>query len=152
MEDSRCNAIEHVVSELHRLLRVYRDFDYSCPHSSLYSFQCGAILFGALMKHMESWGYLSPRPRMPFTHMSLNNLCDRIKKTRSSCWWYPKDTYRGTQYEPHPCDLYSQIGGIVQNAMAKVSGLKLQGMKEIGIPSSALGKETVEDIPTAAGT
>jgi hypothetical protein len=104
------------------------------------------------MKHMESWGYLSPRPEIPFPDMSLNNLCDRIQRTRSSSWWYRKDTYGRTQYESHPCGLGSQIGGIVQNAMAKVNGLKLQGIEEIDVPGSASGKETVEDIPTAANT
>jgi hypothetical protein len=54
IEHSRCDAIEHVISELDRLLEVYRDVDYSCPDDPSSSFQCGALLFGVLLKHMES--------------------------------------------------------------------------------------------------
>ncbi|PVH90710.1 hypothetical protein DM02DRAFT_547285, partial [Periconia macrospinosa] len=48
IERVRCDALEYIISELHRLLKVYRDFNYSCPSDSSYSFQCGVFLFGAL--------------------------------------------------------------------------------------------------------
>lgn len=137
IDRSRCDAIERVISELHRLLEVYRDFNYSCPNNPSYSFQCGAFLFGALMKHMERWGYLSPRPEYPFMGISLNAVCNWGGRAGNPTWWHRSSSqynhygsYGGEQYEAHSCSLDSKINGVIQNAMAEVKGLKLQDLKE----------------------
>ncbi|KAJ6191981.1 hypothetical protein J3E72DRAFT_253957 [Bipolaris maydis] len=136
IDRSRCNALEHVISELHRLLGVYRDFNYSCPYSSSYSFQCGAFLFGALMKYMERWGYLSPRPENPFTGISLNAICNRNGMAENTRWWQKSGRhgyyggYDHDRAEVHSCSLDSKIEEVVQDAMAKVRGLKLQDFRD----------------------
>jgi hypothetical protein len=79
------------------------------------------------MKHMESWGWLSPRPTIPFMGMSLKSICKRSETGLAMYWWQEEDSYRGRQqYEAHPCSLESKIHGIIQSAMAKVNGLRLQ--------------------------
>ncbi|KAH7122733.1 hypothetical protein B0J11DRAFT_532172 [Dendryphion nanum] len=136
IDRSRCNALEHVITELHRLLGVYRDFNYSCPSSSSYSFQCGAFLFGALMKYMERWGYLSPRPENPFIGISLNGVCNRSGMVGNLNWWHKNSHhnyyggYEDRRLEPHSCNLDSKIDEVVENAEAKVKGLKLQDLLE----------------------
>ncbi|EOA85569.1 uncharacterized protein SETTUDRAFT_152159 [Exserohilum turcica Et28A] len=132
----RCNALEHVISELHRLLRVYRDFNYSCPHNPSHSFQCGAFLFGALMKYMERWGCLLPQPENPFMGISLNEICNRSGMAENTKWWVKSDCYdyyRGydhEKFEVHSCSLNAKIDEVVQDAMAKVRGLKLQDFRD----------------------
>ncbi|KAF2000571.1 hypothetical protein P154DRAFT_491742 [Amniculicola lignicola CBS 123094] len=131
IDQSRCNALEHVISELRRLLGVYRDFNYACPNNSSYSFQCGAFLFGALMKYMEKWGYLSPRPEAPFIGISLNEVCRRSGIEGNTKWWHKSNyqdylgEYREEEFETHSCSLDSKIDEVVRGAMAKVKGLKL---------------------------
>ncbi|KAH8702859.1 hypothetical protein GQ44DRAFT_631114, partial [Phaeosphaeriaceae sp. PMI808] len=133
IDHSRCNALEHIISELHRLLEVYRDFNYSCPNDSSYSFQCGAFLFGALMKYMERWGCLSPRPENPFMGISLDGICSRKQMAGNTDWWHKKRyrDYYPENFEAHSCKLDSKIDGVIQNAMTKVKGLKLQDLPEI---------------------
>ncbi|XP_014550188.1 hypothetical protein COCVIDRAFT_116168 [Bipolaris victoriae FI3] len=133
---SRCNALEHVVSELHRLLGVYRDFNYSCSHNPSYSFQCGAFLFGALMKYMERWGCLWPRPENPFMGISLNKICNRSGMVKNTKWWVKSDCYDyyrrhdHEKFEVHSCSLNVKIDEVVQDTMAKVRGLKLQDFRD----------------------
>ncbi|RMZ67717.1 Nuclear pore [Pyrenophora seminiperda CCB06] len=136
IERSRCNALEHIISELHRLLGAYRDISYSCPNNSSYSFQCGAFLFGALMKYMERWGYLSPRPESPFMGISLNAICNRSGMAENTRWWHKSGRhgyyggYDHDRAEVHSCSLNSRIEGVVQDAMANVKGLKFQDLPE----------------------
>ncbi|EMD86664.1 hypothetical protein COCC4DRAFT_143682 [Bipolaris maydis ATCC 48331] len=136
IDRSRCNALEHVISELHRLLGVYRDFNYSCPHNPSYSFQCGAFLFGALMKYMERWGCLSPRPENPFMGISLNEICNRSGMAKNTKWWVKSDCYdyyrrhEHDRAEVHLCSLNAKIDEVVQATMAKVRGLKLQDFRD----------------------
>lgn len=136
IDRSRCDALEHVISELHRLLGVYRDINYSCPNNSSYSFQCGAFLFGALMKYMERWGYLSPRPKTPFIGISLNAICNSSGMAENTRWWHKSGRhgyyggYDHDRAEVHSCSLNSKIEGVVQDAMANVKGLNLQDLPE----------------------
>ncbi|PVI00808.1 hypothetical protein DM02DRAFT_526231 [Periconia macrospinosa] len=133
IDSRRCNALEHIISKLHSLLEVYRDFNYSCPHNSSHSFHCGAFLYGALMKYMERWGCLSPRPERPFMGMSLDGICRRHGMSNKMAWWHKNSCmYDQEKFEAHPCRLDSKIDALIHNAMAQVKGLRLQDLPEMG--------------------
>lgn len=139
MDDIRCDALEGIMSELHNLREVYMDFNYSCPHNSEYSFQCGAMLFGALMKYTKWWGYLSPRPQKPFTGISLNTVCHRKGMKWRSTWWHAGSSFRGRRMaDEHPCSLESKFEEIAQKAMADIKGLRLEDLPEIRCASSTM--------------
>ncbi|KAF2790526.1 hypothetical protein K505DRAFT_351891 [Melanomma pulvis-pyrius CBS 109.77] len=123
IEHSRCNALEHIISELHRQLEVYRDFDYFCPNHSYYSFQCGVFLFGALTKYMERWIFLSPRPEQPFLGISLNGIANMVKDMERLQQNHHLNNCCGGGYN-QLCNLNSKIGGVIQNALTEVKGLK----------------------------
>jgi hypothetical protein len=75
---------------------------------------------------MKSWGWLSPRPKIPFMGMSLISICKRSETDMEMYWWQQEDVYRGRQqYKAHPCSLDSKIHEIFQSAMARVNGLRL---------------------------
>jgi hypothetical protein len=79
------------------------------------------------MKHMESWGWLSPRPEIPFMGMSLKSICKRSETDMAMYWWQKEYCYMGRQeYKAHPCSLESKIDEILSSAMAKENGLRLQ--------------------------
>ncbi|KAK7178171.1 hypothetical protein PSPO01_15784 [Paraphaeosphaeria sporulosa] len=132
IDRNRCNALEYIISELHCLLLIYKEFDYSCSVNTAYSFQCGAFLYGALMKYMERWGYLSPRPKSPFIGFSLNGVCHKRGLAEKSIWLHKSSNYdcfgedEEQEFDAHSCNLDSQIDDVVRSAMAKVKGLKLQ--------------------------
>jgi hypothetical protein len=85
------------------------------------------------MKHMERWGYLSPRPEYPFMGISLNRVCNGGGRAENPNWWHRRGHYNGYYgsegFEAHSCNLDSKINGVVQNAMAEVKGLKLQDLE-----------------------
>ncbi|EUC39634.1 hypothetical protein COCMIDRAFT_41874 [Bipolaris oryzae ATCC 44560] len=98
----RCNAIKHVISKLHRLLR----------------------------------GCLLPRLENPFMGISLNEICDRSGIAKNTKWWVKSDCYDyykrydHEKCEVHSCNLNAKINEVVQDAMAKVRGLKLQDFRD----------------------
>jgi hypothetical protein len=138
------------MAELHRLLQVYRDFDYVCPQDQDLSFQCGAFLFGALLKYMENWGFRSPRPKSPFMGISLADISNKRRAICESSWGREDSAWKAHRmYRAHPCRLDIEIDKIVQKAMTILSGLELQVSKELGTLDSRLKSDTTAITTTA---
>lgn len=84
---------------------------------------------------MEKWGCITPRPENPFIGTSLNGLDRRSGTVEKSTWWHKGRHYNNYglyegKFEAHPCSLHDKINEVVQNALAKVKGLKLQDFPE----------------------
>ncbi|KAF2026285.1 hypothetical protein EK21DRAFT_103357 [Setomelanomma holmii] len=82
----RYQVIESVVSQLHDLLDTYRSSKYECPDGTNNSFQCGAIMLGALTKQLDGMALLSPRLEVPFPGLSFAALCTKAKSMKSPAW------------------------------------------------------------------
>ncbi|ORY07794.1 hypothetical protein BCR34DRAFT_570415 [Clohesyomyces aquaticus] len=131
IERVRCDAIDKIVSELYLLLEVYGNFDYLCRENSEISFQCGAFLFGAMMKHMKRLGYLSPRPKRPFVNVSLEGIWNWGEKEEDLEWGVPGKYRHGRHfYVAHECSLHSSVNSVVHGVMNNVKGLTLHNSEE----------------------
>ncbi|KAF2017796.1 hypothetical protein BU24DRAFT_449394, partial [Aaosphaeria arxii CBS 175.79] len=131
IDRARCQAIEQVIAKLHQLAERYSDIGYSCPKFKHHSPQCGACLYGTLMKYMKRWGYLTPRPEAPFVGMRFYNVCNKIRRIQNPQWWHTSRQahhhYSSSEaFMLHPCKLGSEIDTIVQDAQAEIKGLKLK--------------------------
>ena len=79
-------------------------------------------------------GYLSPRPENPFIGISINAVCNRSKIIRNLIQQHRGSHYNGSmwgeKYEAQTCNPGFKIDEVIQNAMGKVEGLKLQDFLE----------------------
>jgi hypothetical protein len=108
-----------VVSGLDTQLDIYRSPIYSCPIDADYSFRCGSMLLGMLLKEMELKCFSSPRPRAPYFGQSFDVICDTARTMESEIWYHNK-------YEGHGCSLSTAVASIVDAAVASVEGLGLR--------------------------
>lgn len=111
--------METIVSELNKQLDVYRSCTYTCPMGSAYSFRCGSMLLGALMKQMNSLDLMSQRLESPCLGQTFNALCAKASSIESETWFHGG-------YAAHSCLLSTAVGSIVDLAVARVAGLDLR--------------------------
>jgi hypothetical protein len=78
------------------------------------------MLLGALTKEMHSSNVLSPRPEIPFTGQSFENVCDRMLSMKSEIW-YHDPSKRGQ----HKCNLVTIVRQITDAFVADIEGLNL---------------------------
>jgi hypothetical protein len=110
------------VSGLAEQLDVYRSATYICPINSIYSFQCGSMLLGALTKETDSSGLLSTRLQRLYLGQTFDALCVKTRLMQSGTWSH-------SHYSPHSCDVSTAVSSIVDQAVANVAGLTFRRME-----------------------
>ncbi|KAI9373347.1 hypothetical protein BJX61DRAFT_533196 [Aspergillus egyptiacus] len=83
MNDMRQRAIEDAVSQLHETREAFQNSKKGC------SFECSAIMYGALTMHSQSNALLSPKPAPPFSGLAYQNLVQSIRSFKSPVWYDP---------------------------------------------------------------
>ena len=92
MNMRRQEAIESIISQLYEKQEAFLNGTLGC------SFECSSIMYGALSKHMQSTGLLSPKPMVPFLGMNYNQLVQKVLSFKSPQW------YRSSSYKSHSCE------------------------------------------------
>ncbi|PSN64113.1 hypothetical protein BS50DRAFT_558477 [Corynespora cassiicola Philippines] len=122
----RSQAIESIMCELHRELERLSEPGYVCKTSRRNSFECSAILLGALTLEMKRLGYLSPRPKSPFAGWCLEDVVQQVSKIRSPIWYDTENGHYRSYLIEHDCNFKESImkrsGGILEDT----KGLVLQ--------------------------
>lgn len=86
----RQKAIENIICQVYEKREAFLNGTRGC------GFECSSIMYGALSKHMQSIGLLSPKPMTPFLGMNYNQLVQQVLSFKSPQW------YRSS-YTPHSC-------------------------------------------------
>lgn len=86
----RQEAIESIICELYEKQEAFLSGTRGC------GFECRSIMYGALSKHMQSTGLLSPKPMAPFLRMNYNQLVQKVRSFKSPQWCR-------SSYTPHSC-------------------------------------------------
>lgn len=86
----RQEAIESIICQLYEKQEAFLNDTRGCD------FECSSIMYGALSKHMQSTGLLSPKPMAPFLRMSYNQIVQKVLSFKSPRW------YRSS-YTDHSC-------------------------------------------------
>jgi hypothetical protein len=112
-------AISIVFSQLQELMQEYRSPLYQCRSGD--SFECGSILYGALIKEMEVQG-LWPPPTVPFSGWSISKLHTKLQLIRSPSW----STLDRPKARKHGCDLGASVMVIADSNLGLVNGPELE--------------------------
>lgn len=86
----RQEAIESIICQLYEKQEAFLSGTRGC------GFECSSIMYGALSKHMQLTGLLSPKPMAPFLRMNYNQLVQKVLSFKSPQW------YRSS-YTLHSC-------------------------------------------------
>ncbi|RYN23429.1 hypothetical protein AA0112_g9345 [Alternaria arborescens] len=124
IDNTRYQAIEFFIEGLHDRLEKYRSTDYVCPYDANWSFLCGSFLLGGMMKELSRLGLYQPRPEVPFTSLSFNNLCDLVRDIRDVQWSI------GGSWNEHPCTLRAAIITLIKDVSTAIGGLNLGDLKK----------------------
>jgi hypothetical protein len=76
------------------------------------------------MKELSRLGLYQPRPEVPFTSLSFNNLCDLVRDIRDVQW-----SIEGNWNE-HPCTLRAAITTLIKDVSTAIGGLNLGDLKK----------------------
>lgn len=109
-------VIRTVLSQLDLLLQRFRSSQYRCPKWREYNLECGSILYGALVKQMDSSG-LFPIPVAPYPGLKISALYGRMETMRTPVWYGPDSR--------HNCDLSGKVMAIATSVIEGINGLDL---------------------------
>jgi hypothetical protein len=115
--------MKYVIDQLNDLLHSYGSDNYRCWEDESLLFQCGFIMFGALMKQMHSKELYVTGPEWPFEKLCFDDLCNMALSIESPRW-----TGLGNGHH-HRCGLAGELEGIVVMTNEEVEGLYLSAMK-----------------------
>jgi hypothetical protein len=76
------------------------------------------------MKELSRLGLYQPRPEVPFTSLSFNDLCDLVRDIRDVQW-----TTDGG-WNGHPCTLRAAMITLIEDVSTAVGGLNLGDLKK----------------------
>ncbi|KAI9665892.1 MAG: hypothetical protein M1821_003827 [Bathelium mastoideum] len=120
IEQQRHKAVERLFRALDNLLDMLYHDRHGC------SFECRAMLIGAISKEMHTRKLFKPTPREPFFGLSFATTVESIRRTRNPEWWatnhggYPRDS------RPHSCSLRDEIDPIIASLEKQMTGLKIE--------------------------
>lgn len=81
MNQRRETAIEGLITALWEIVDKLRQGRTGC------TFECESILLGALVKQMNSFNLLEPRPAIPFSGLSVAQLALEMGHFNSPAWY-----------------------------------------------------------------
>jgi hypothetical protein len=76
----RQEAIENIIYQLYEKQEAFLHGTRGC------SFECSSIMYGALSKHLQSTGLLSPKPMTPFLRLNYNQFVQNVLSFKSPQW------------------------------------------------------------------
>ncbi|PVH96337.1 hypothetical protein DM02DRAFT_674890 [Periconia macrospinosa] len=123
-----CSEVtEAIVAQLHGLLEEYSDPNYQCPDDGP-SFECGSILYGALIREMRLAGLLVSDFVPSVRDMDLSEILNKMQSFRSPEWCYPG---RYKSRFQHSCSLKARVAEIVNSSIHPGKGLDLEDFGRI---------------------
>ncbi|KAF2117945.1 hypothetical protein BDV96DRAFT_517779 [Lophiotrema nucula] len=127
IEKARQEGMLKLQSGLAALLGEYRSKQYSCPvGSGTSSFECGSMMYGALIKGMDTVGISTEGDS--FDGISLEELCNDIRRIRSPTWYYSGSS--GYYQSQHMCKLTRPLKDMTDEVEKSLKGLKLEKLKK----------------------
>ena len=122
----RFQAIESIMCEIHKELERFSEPGYVCKTSRRNSFECSAILLGALTLEMKRLGYSNPRPKSPFAGWCLEDIVQQVSKIRSPIWYDTENRHDDSYLTEHDCNFKESIMKRSVSILEDTKGLVLQ--------------------------
>jgi hypothetical protein len=145
MNQQREAAIEGLITALWEIVDQLRKSEIGC------TFACQSILLGALVKQMDSFNLLEPRPAIPFSGVSfaqvalesgrfkspewyskpLGNICEDEDEAYDGYYGYPKKQKKKkkslcSEHTLHGCDLRRYTQPRADELHNSIAGLELK--------------------------
>ena len=116
-----------MIEGLRALAERYRSLSYNCRYSSMNSFECGSILYGALTKELERLDILVLESSAPFLVLSLDAIIKKVQSVKSPTWYSSnrRDLCIGT-IPSHSCSLKTDLDIVIASLNQKTKGLQLE--------------------------
>lgn len=77
MNNRRQAVIEKIIRQLYETQEAFLHGTRGC------GFECSSIMYGALSKNLQSSGLWPSKPKSPFSHMSYNELVQKVLSFKS---------------------------------------------------------------------